>query len=47
MTESLVYRGTLSGHRGWVSSVTTTYEQSNVLVSGSRDKKIMIWELTP
>jgi len=47
MAESLQYRGVLSGHRGWVSSVTTTYEQSNVLVSGSRDKRVMIWELTP
>jgi len=47
MGESLVFRGTLSGHRGWVTSIATTYEQSNLVVSSSRDKKVMIWELTP
>jgi guanine nucleotide-binding protein subunit beta-2-like 1 protein len=45
--DSLVYRGALTGHRGWVTSIATTYEQSNLVVSSSRDKKIMIWELTP
>jgi guanine nucleotide-binding protein subunit beta-2-like 1 protein len=30
-----------------VTSIATTYEQSNLVVSSSRDKKIMIWELTP
>jgi guanine nucleotide-binding protein subunit beta-2-like 1 protein len=47
MADSLVFRGQLSGHRNWVTSIATTYEQSNLVVSGSRDKKIMIWELTP
>jgi len=47
MTESLQYRGVLSGHRGWVTSIATTYEQSNLVVSSSRDKSLMIWELTP
>jgi len=47
MAESLQFRGTLSGHRGWVTSIATTYEQSNILVSGSRDKSVMVWELTP
>merc|ERR1719174_1855549 len=45
--DSLVYRGVLSGHRNWVTSIATTYEQSSLVVSGSRDKKVMIWELTP
>jgi guanine nucleotide-binding protein subunit beta-2-like 1 protein len=45
--DSLQYRGSLTGHRGWVTSIATTYEQSNLVVSSSRDKKIMIWELTP
>eukprot|EP00449_Zooxanthella_nutricula_P019879 CAMPEP_0198531694 /NCGR_PEP_ID=MMETSP1462-20131121/28140_1 /TAXON_ID=1333877 /ORGANISM="Brandtodinium nutriculum, Strain RCC3387" /LENGTH=134 /DNA_ID=CAMNT_0044261589 /DNA_START=1 /DNA_END=401 /DNA_ORIENTATION=+ len=47
MAESLVYRGALAGHRGWVTGIATTYEQSNLVVSSSRDKTIMIWELTP
>jgi len=47
MAEALRYRGLLSGHRGWVTSIATTYEQSTVIVSSSRDKKLMIWELSP
>jgi guanine nucleotide-binding protein subunit beta-2-like 1 protein len=37
----------LVGHRGWVTSIATTYEQSNVVVTSSRDKKVFVWELTP
>mmetsp|Transcript_66769 Transcript_66769/g.150760 ORF Transcript_66769/g.150760 Transcript_66769/m.150760 type:complete len:314 (+) Transcript_66769:90-1031(+) len=47
MADALQFRGTLSGHRGWVTSVACTYEQSNLIVSSSRDKSLMIWELTP
>jgi guanine nucleotide-binding protein subunit beta-2-like 1 protein len=47
MAESLQYRGCLEGHRDWVTGITTTYEQSNLVVSSSRDKKLMVWELTP
>ncbi|CAK0879128.1 unnamed protein product [Prorocentrum cordatum] len=47
MSESLNFRGELKAHRGWVTSIATTYEQSSLVVSGSRDKKVMIWELTP
>jgi guanine nucleotide-binding protein subunit beta-2-like 1 protein len=47
MADSLQYVGTLFGHRGWVTSIAVTYEQSNLVVSASRDKKLMIWELTP
>merc|ERR1719454_1734045 len=45
--ESLQYRGSLIGHRNWVTSIATTYEQSHVVVSASRDKTVMLWELTP
>lgn len=45
--DSLIFRGTLEGHSDWVTSIATTYDESNVVVSGSRDKKVMIWELTP
>jgi guanine nucleotide-binding protein subunit beta-2-like 1 protein len=47
MSESLRFIGTLQGHRGWVTAIATTYEQSNMVVSASRDKKLMVWELTP
>jgi guanine nucleotide-binding protein subunit beta-2-like 1 protein len=45
--DSLTYKGLLQGHIDWVTSIATTYDESNVVVSGSRDKKVMIWELTP
>jgi guanine nucleotide-binding protein subunit beta-2-like 1 protein len=47
MGDSLQYKGSLSGHRGWVTSIATTYEQSNLVVSASRDHSVMSWELTP
>jgi guanine nucleotide-binding protein subunit beta-2-like 1 protein len=43
----ITYRGALEGHAGWVTSIATTYEQSNLVVSGSRDKTAIVWELTP
>lgn len=45
MADALEFRGTLKGHTNWVTSVASTYEQSNLLVSSSRDKTIMVWEL--
>ena len=45
MTESLVLRGTLSAHDNWVTCLATTIEQSDVLLSGSRDKTIIAWTL--
>lgn len=47
MAEALQYRGVLKGHRDWVTSIATTYEQSDLIVSSSRDKRLMIWQLTP
>jgi len=44
--DSLQFQGQLTGHRDWVTSIATTYEQSNLVVSSSRDKKLMMWELT-
>jgi len=46
MTESLRFLGTLKGHRVWVTGIATTYEQSNMVVSASRDKTLVVWELT-
>jgi len=41
----LSYRGSLEGHRGWVTSIATTYEQSEIVVSSSRDKTVMTWRV--
>jgi len=45
--DTLVSRGELSGHGDWVTSIATTYDQSTLMVSASRDKTLMIWDLTP
>jgi len=45
--EQMVLRGTLEGHNGWVTSLATSLENPNILLSGSRDKTLIIWDLTP
>ena len=47
MAEQLVLRGTLEGHCDWVTSIATSHELPNTIVSASRDKKIFVWTLTP
>lgn len=39
-------RGQLEGHSGWVTSLATSLENPNMLLSGSRDKTLIIWTLT-
>ncbi|KAJ3277205.1 Guanine nucleotide-binding protein subunit beta-2-like 1 [Terramyces sp. JEL0728] len=46
MAEALVFRGTLKGHSGWVTSIATSAEAPNTILSSSRDKKIIVWHLT-
>ncbi|KAJ3325867.1 Guanine nucleotide-binding protein subunit beta-2-like 1 [Boothiomyces sp. JEL0866] len=46
MAETLVFRGTLKGHSGWVTSIATSAETPNTILSSSRDKKIIVWHLT-
>ena len=43
--QSLVLRATLKAHDNWVTCLATTVEQSDVLLSGSRDKSIIVWSL--
>lgn len=44
---SITLCGTLKGHTGWVTSIACpSTPNSSVVVSASRDKSIMIWELT-
>ena len=38
--------GQLEGHSGWVTSLATSLENPNMLLSGSRDKTLIIWNLT-
>lgn len=46
MAEQLILKGTLEGHSGWVTSLATSLENPNMLLSGSRDKSLIIWNLT-
>ena len=46
MAESVQLRGTLEGHSGWVTSLATSAENPDLLVSGSRDKTLLVWQIT-
>lgn len=46
MSETLTLRGTLKGHGDWVTSLATTPEDPNLLLSSSRDKSVLVWHLT-
>jgi len=38
-------KGEISGHNNWITCIATTAEDHNMLVTGSRDKTIIIWKL--
>lgn len=44
--EQLTLRGTLKGHNGWVTQIATTPQDHNQILSASRDKTLILWELT-
>lgn len=46
ISETLALRGTLKGHNDWVTSLATTPEDPNLLLSSSRDKSVIVWSLT-
>lgn len=46
MSDSLIYRGSLAAHKGWVTCIATSSENPDMLVSGSRDKTLIVWSLT-
>jgi guanine nucleotide-binding protein subunit beta-2-like 1 protein len=43
--ETLSFKGELKGHSGWVTSIAT-HEDSSMLLSSSRDKTVILWQLT-
>jgi len=45
-SEHLVLRGELKGHNGWVTSIATTMQAPDMLLTASRDKSIIVWNLT-
>ena len=46
MTEQMKLRGTLAGHGGWVTQIATTPEVPDMILSASRDKTIIVWQIT-
>jgi guanine nucleotide-binding protein subunit beta-2-like 1 protein len=46
MGEQLTLRGTLEGHGGWVTSIATTAENPDMILSSSRDKSVIVWQIT-
>eukprot|EP00005_Dracoamoeba_jomungandri_P004351 CAMPEP_0174258094 /NCGR_PEP_ID=MMETSP0439-20130205/7153_1 /TAXON_ID=0 /ORGANISM="Stereomyxa ramosa, Strain Chinc5" /LENGTH=327 /DNA_ID=CAMNT_0015341467 /DNA_START=50 /DNA_END=1033 /DNA_ORIENTATION=+ len=43
---ALALRGILKGHGGWVNAVATSPENPSMLLSASRDKTVIVWDLT-
>lgn len=41
------YKGQLKGHGGWVTSIAAPLDNSDMVVTGSRDKSVVLWELKP
>lgn len=46
MAETLVLRGTMKGHSNWVTSISCPIDNSDMIISASRDKSILVWNLT-
>lgn len=46
---SLIYKGFLKGHNGWVTSMQLGFREGfgTFLVSSARDKSLLIWKLKP
>ncbi|CAM9445354.1 unnamed protein product, partial [Discosporangium mesarthrocarpum] len=45
MGEQLKFRGDLVAHEDWVTSIAATSENTDMIVSSSRDKTIIVWTL--
>jgi guanine nucleotide-binding protein subunit beta-2-like 1 protein len=46
MGDQLSEAGTLTGHTNWVTAIATTAENPNIILSASRDRTVIVWELT-
>jgi guanine nucleotide-binding protein subunit beta-2-like 1 protein len=46
MSEAFSLRGVLQGHNGWVTCIATSAENPDMLLTGSRDKTLMMWKIT-
>ncbi|KAM0945828.1 putative transcription factor WD40-like family [Dioscorea sansibarensis] len=46
MADTLVLRGTLKGHSDMVTAIAAPIDNSDMIVSSSRDKSVLVWHLT-
>merc|ERR1712142_395241 len=44
-TEQLRLQGTLKGHNDWVTQIATTPSTPDMILSSSRDKTVIVWDL--
>ncbi|CAH9082779.1 unnamed protein product [Cuscuta europaea] len=44
--ECLVLRGIMEGHTDWVTAIATPIDNSDTIVTASRDKSLILWNLT-
>ncbi|ETO13401.1 guanine nucleotide binding protein beta subunit-like protein [Reticulomyxa filosa] len=44
--ESIENQGILAGHTDWVTSIAAATDDSNIIITGSRDKTIGVWKLS-
>lgn len=42
----LMFKGFMKGHADWVSCLATSAKNPDMIVSGSRDKTLIVWQLT-
>jgi guanine nucleotide-binding protein subunit beta-2-like 1 protein len=40
------YKCTLEGHNGWVTAIATSLESPDMILSASRDRTIIVWQIT-
>jgi|EP00620_Florenciella_sp_RCC1587_P001542 guanine nucleotide-binding protein subunit beta-2-like 1 protein len=45
MGEQLTLRGTLEGHSDWVTAIATTNEDATMVLSSSRDRSVLVWQV--
>ncbi|EFJ37748.1 hypothetical protein SELMODRAFT_266532 [Selaginella moellendorffii] len=43
MTDSLVSKGRMEGHTDWVTAIATPVDNSDIILSASRDKSVLLW----
>jgi guanine nucleotide-binding protein subunit beta-2-like 1 protein len=46
MSDTLTLRGILKGHGNWITSIATTDQSADMILSASRDKTVIQWNIT-